>query len=187
MTTRPLTTARQQREESVRTIISTLERIVADPDFSAAPELKVALRSQGALARYASDSLGIIGMSLNTQKTIADQCCGGYEKLDALRAAASAALEAREAKEAGPNKGTKEDLKRDNEELRLRIGLLESDLGQLTWAFGRIVAYARSQAQDASNPHAMTQFVKELRAVESGLSLLRKPLETNVVSGGFGG
>lgn len=172
----------------MKTLVATLKRIVAkDPEFSPTRELTEALRSQGALARHADEILGIVAMSLNTQKVIADECCGGYEKLDALRIVAIDTLAAIQAKEAEPNRGTKEALQQEIDELVARIALLEQDLGQLTWAFGRIVAYARSQAQEMNDPHAMTRFKKELSAVEAGLSLLRKPLGTNVIHGGFGG
>lgn len=181
-------TSRQRREASVKAVVVILERVVAkDPEFSPTTELKEALRSQGALARHADESLGLVAMSLNTQKVIADECCGGYEKLDGLRIAAIGALEAMQAKQAEPNRGTKEALQQKIDELIVRATLLEQDLGQLTWAFGRIVNYARSQAQELNDPHAMTRFKKELSAVESGLSLLRKPLGTNIVHGGFGG
>ena len=188
MTSPAAMTSRQRREASVKSIVSTLERIVAkDPEFSPTMELKEALRSQGALARHTDESLCIVAMSLNTQKVIADECCGGYEKLDALRIAAIGTLEAVQAKQAEPTRGTKDALQQEIDELIVRIALLEQDLGQLTWAFGRIVAYARSQAQEINDPHAMTRFKKELSAVESGLSLLRKPLGTNIIRGEFGG
>ena len=181
-------TSRQRREASVKALFATLKRVVAkDPEFSPTMELKEALRSHGALARHADESLDIVAMSLNTQKVIADECCGGYEKLDALRIAAIGTLEAVQAKQTEPNRGTKEALQQEIDELIVRVALLQQDLGQLTWAFGRIVAYARSQAQEINDPHAMTRFKKELSAVESGLSLLRKPLGTNIIHGGFGG
>lgn len=188
MTSPTVMTSRQRREASVKSVVAILERVVAkDSEFSPTTELKEALRSQGALARHADESLGIVAMSLNTQKVIADECCGGYEKLDALRIAAIGTLEAVQAKQAEPTRGTKDALQQEIDELIVRIALLEQDLGQLTWAFGRIVAYARSQAQEMNDPNALTRFKKELSAVESGLSLLRKPLGTNIIRGGFGG
>ena len=188
MSDRARTTARQGREASVRALVAALEAIVASRFEGVVPgELLEAMGSQGALARYNNADLGLVAMSLNTQKAIADQCCGGYQKLDALRVGALAALQTRAAKEKQPSKGTKEGLKLDNDALEQRISVLEQDLGQLTWAFGRLAAYARSQAQEIDDPRAVARFAKELRSIESGLSLLSKPLGTNVVLGDFGG
>lgn len=192
MTDRSSSGSRARREASVRRLASTLEHLVtAKPDWPLPewqpPEaLKEAMQSQGALANYEDPALGLVGMSLNTQKAIAEQCCGGYAALNALRLAALDAMAKRQSRGEEPCRGTKESLRREGESLAARNALLEHDLGQLTWAFGRLAAYARAQAQEIGDPHAMARFTKELRSIESGLSLLKRPLGTNVIAGDFG-
>ena len=105
----------QKNIESISNLKQFLESIVKTPDvFSENSELKKMLKSQGSTAKYENLELNIVPSSINTVKRISDKHIdGGYELIDNLRKAALSAIDKHIERENGPNKKTKEGLKKE--------------------------------------------------------------------------
>lgn len=69
---------------SILALRKVLDRALIEP-AELSPELRRALQTQSLLAAYRSDDEGIVAMSLNHQKKIANDALGSYEVLDSLR------------------------------------------------------------------------------------------------------
>lgn len=174
-----------RRERDIRSVKATqslLRSIAAKPaEFLSDSTLAGALSSQGSLAKHVDESRGIVAMSLNTQKLVAEKALGSYDLIDRLRRGALEALENEQIKAASSNKSTKSGLLLRVAELEGEVNELQGDLGQLTHAFARLVSLGRSLTDEIGTPSALTRWQKELRSVEGGLSLCKKPIKTNVV------
>lgn len=185
--TKLTTSLRRDRDtNSVKTLRDLLKAVIQNPDeYYEEAALIDALGSQGRLAKFNDPVKGIASMSLNTQKLVAEETLGSYEILDRLRRGAAEAIARRRELDAQPSRSSKEGLRLQVAELEQEITLLQSDLGHLTNAFGRLVAYAHSLARDVGSPETIVRWKKELRSIEAGLSLLDKPMGSNVVMGAF--
>jgi hypothetical protein len=174
-----------RRERDIRSVKATqslLRSIAAKPaEFLSDAKLAEVLRSQGALAKHADESLGIVAMSLNTQKLVAEEALGSYDLVDRLRRGALEALENSQMKAASSNKSTKAGLLLRVNELEEEVSALQGDLGQMTHAFARLVSIGRSLTDELGTPSALARWQKELRSIQGGLSLCKKPIKTNVV------
>ena len=83
--------------------------------------LRDALKSQGGLAKYTNEELGIKSTSINTLKRISTEVVeGGFKALDDLRKGASERIEDLEQREKTSNKRTRSGLAK-------RVGELEED------------------------------------------------------------
>lgn len=69
---------------SILTLRQLLNNVVLE-STEADPALTEALRTQSLLAAYSDDGSGIVSMSLNHQKKIANEVLGSYDVLDSLR------------------------------------------------------------------------------------------------------
>lgn len=134
-------------------------------------DLALALRSQGALAKFRDDSRHIVPMSLNHQKAVATSVFGSYFAVDELRRALLGP----------PAKPVSSDTRRSRNKAGLQelaqeqareIQLLKEDLVLLQRAFDLRCRQAREYAEKAGEP-VISRCAKELREVEAGLSLLR--------------
>lgn len=174
-----------RRERDIRSVKATqslLRSIAAKPaEFLSDATLIRALSSQGALAKHVEDSRGIVAMSLNTQKLVAEEALGSFDLIDRLRRAALEALENEQMRAASSNKSTKAGLLLRVAELEGEVNQLQGDLGQLTHAYARLVAVGRSLTDEIGTPSALARWQKELRSIQGGLSLCKKPIKTNVV------
>jgi len=182
---RALDAERRERDiQSVKALRALLREVAAKPaPFRTDANLKSMLASQGALAKHADPSRGISAMSLNTQKLVAEIALGSYDVLDRLRKGASESLESEIARGSKSNKSTKQGLRRRTEELEGEVSLLAFDLGQMTHAWARLVSVASAMADELGTEAAVIRWRKELRSIEAGLSLRKKPMpDSNVVS-----
>jgi len=175
------TQRRERDNRSIRELREVLREVVAKPgSFQSSAKLLRALGSQGALAKYEDADRGIVGMSLNTQKLVAEKDFG-YDTLDRLRRAAFTAIHNEINKAAASNKSTKVGLIRRVVELEQEVQLLEGDLAQITFALARMIAVGRTMSEAIGTPEATARWRKELRSIEGGLSLRKKPMPANNV------
>lgn len=150
MTTR----IRATRRDSISSVIAThklLELIRANPElFVEDTQIRAALGSQGALARYTNPERGIKAMSLNHQRSVSVVALGGFDLLDDSRKRAKSelvrhlALIAHRPRRAT---GTKADLKRQINRLEERNLSLLYDLLLLQTAYDRRNAQALHYAK----------------------------------------
>lgn len=165
---------RERDTRSVGAIRDLLKEVVAKPGpFLQEIELRKALSSQGALAKHEDSSRGIVRMSLNTQKLVAEKEFG-YDVLDRLRRNAHDALAREGDKSLRSNKTTKIGLYRRVEELEQEVRLLDTDLVQLTHALSRLISVGRSLAEATGEADVVARWRKELRSIEAGLSLRKR-------------
>lgn len=103
-------TVSQPKATSVSNQYDLLAKVVQQPDEideALRQSLLVALATQGTLAAFDHLELGIVGMSLNTHKTVADQTIkGGYNALNDYRKAALARLKDLREVQSRPGRGT---------------------------------------------------------------------------------
>ena len=176
----------EQKIASVKAVRALLELIVQGRDDVPLPTgLTDSLRSQGALAGFCSEEHGIVSMSLNTFKTIANELYGSFDKVDAWRTAAFAALQQKAQSEDGPAPQTKLWLQQRLAEAEGDIQTLLEDLGLVTNAFARLAGFTQSLARELGDD-AQVRWRKELQSIEAGLSLLSKPTVSNVIEAEFG-
>lgn len=172
---------RERDRRSVEAVRDLLKEVVAKPGpFLQETELRKALTSQGALAKYEDLSRGIVSMSLNTQKLVAEKEFG-YDVLDRLRRNAHDALASEGDKSLRSNKTTKVGLLRRVEELEQEVQLLDTDLVQLTHAISRLISVGRSLAEASGEADVLARWRKDLRSIEVGLSLRKKVVPSSKV------
>jgi hypothetical protein len=145
------------------------------------------LASQGRLASFSDHSLGIVSMSLNHLKAVADQINGGFKELDASRRAALAALTGETPTGIAQTGGEKRDPQDARDELsRLRsevarmkeeLRVTREDLALLQRAYDERCRQARLYAGKASKS-VQLQCQQDQRALDQSLSLCRR-LNTN--------
>lgn len=180
---RAVDAVRRERDiSSVKATQALLRAIATEPaEFLSDTKVTEALSSQGALAKHVDESRGIFAMSLNTQKRVAEEALGSYDLIDRLRRGALDALEGEREKAASSNKSTKAGLLLRVTELEGEVTDLQGDLGQLTHAFARLVSIGRALTDEIGTPSALARWQKELRSIQGGLSICKKPIRTNVV------
>lgn len=171
---------------SVRALADLLRQICAEPGpFGGATAVGKALRSQGALARFADSDLGIRSMSLNHQKSVSMEVLGSFSALDDLRRAAVNALAADRAKAMRGNRTTKVGLLARVKELTEERALLLEDLFILQRAYDLRCLHARSYARDGSAA-TRARCAKEQKEVDASFQLRKRVLGPNVYELGSG-
>lgn len=157
---------------SVRALERLLCEIIATPSkYSINQELKASLSSQGALAKYDCQDLGIFSSSINTLKRIAnDDLKLKFEGLDKLRKDALQALELYIIESAVPKekRRTYEEKFRESER-KLSIAL--QDLWLTTAAFDKSLRQGRSYAERSLDPNIVRLCHKEQQELRDMLSL----------------
>lgn len=172
---------RERDTKSVKALVELLGKVVFKPaEHQENGALIAAVSSQGALAQFENAELGIFPMSLNTQKRVAQES-SGYDALDRLRRNAADSLAEERTRKGKSNKTTKAGLALRVKELEKEVELLEADLGQTTHALSRMILVGKSLAEAVGTPEALARWRKELRSIELGLSLRKKPLPASNV------
>lgn len=172
---------RQADTGSVTALVSLLQDVASSPaKYSGNTDLRSALRSQGALAKYVDKSIGILSMSLNHQKRIAEHLPGGYQLLDGLRLSASTALAAHIAEAARGRGDTKYGMRSRIKELEAERQLLLQDLFVLQRAYDLRCIQARNYAQCADEATRL-RCAKEQREIDASFSLRKKHIKADNV------
>lgn len=121
------------------------------------------LKSQGSFARFNWPAKNIIGMSLNTHKTAANETlAGGYTSLDSYRKAAlQSLLELRKA-EARPTRNTIGWYKTQQELKDVENGKLIDDMAVMAQRLDETMEYARKLAKKANKAEEFLEKQTEL-------------------------
>jgi hypothetical protein len=174
---------RQRDAVAMNALVALLKDICKEPDKHHGRQLlSDAVKSQGALARFEHPAAHIHRMSLNHQKSVAEQVLGSYEVLDNLRRAAGGALSAERHRGKLGRTTTKEHLKDQIKVLEQERTALLEDLLLLQRAFDQRCLQARIYASKADKS-TMTLCAKEQREIDMSLSLRRRDSpKTTVVS-----
>lgn len=159
------------RSRSVAALKSLLEEAAANPTSPDAQELKSYLGSQGRLARYSNEALGIEACSLNTMKRACVFVDGGFDAVDALRRRALAALSAFEVEPADPTEGSKRQLQRRAKRLRERLDASTEDLILMTRVLEMAMRQAKRYAIESGNPGTVERCNREQSDLRDMLSL----------------
>jgi hypothetical protein len=171
------------KNSSLRNLLELLKVVATEPQrFVHDRSLLEALASQGSLSRFTRDDLAIMGMALNTQKKLSNECvCGGYLHVNKQRLAALASLKAEIARDGTPKKsGTKAHLVDQVAALNEKVRRLEEDLGIVTYAFEHLRRAADSIVKGIDQPHTTAAWKRDLRAVHASFSLMHM-IPKNVV------
>ena len=115
-------------QQSVLAEMALLTSIIQEPEkFKNDIDLQKALKSQGEFSKYKNEQRNIINMSLNTQKSCAEQLLeGGFDELNERRKNAILAFEVSEiAKHNSSNKNTRSGLLKKVEYLEKDVSILE--------------------------------------------------------------
>lgn len=141
------------KSASVRKEFELLRELVRAPesvDEMLREAISPALSTQGSLAAFESPESGIVGMSLNTHKAIANNVIdGGYEALNDYRKAALEKLKELERREELPGRGTidwyKSELAMKNDQLT-RVA---NDIALMSQRLDEVLALAQQMAEAA--------------------------------------
>lgn len=167
---------REQNSTALLALGGVLRLVVENPGrFVANEELQQALASQNNLAKYEDSDIGLLRMSLNTQKQLSETLFGGYDKLDQLRLQAKDAIAAAKSMLRRSSKRSKAGLIKRVIEQEHEIQLLLEDLQLLQRAFERRCAQARSYAKSSEKPSIVALCQIEQREIDAGLELRRRP------------
>lgn len=165
---------RQSDVRSVEALCNFLRSICINPSaFVNENILDAALRSQGALAKYSNESLGIKAMSLNHQKDLSIEVVGGFDILNDLRTSAIQALTSERARLMRGNRINKAGILARVRELEEERLLLLQDLTILQRAYDLRCQHARQYASQADTA-TQARCVKEQREIDISFSLLKK-------------
>lgn len=107
-----------------------------------------ALSTQGKLAAFDYPARGIVGMSLNTHKAIAEAVIdGGYETLDNYRRAALEKLKQFQQAENGPGRGTIEWYKSEIADKNKKLDRIANDIALMTQHLDAVLMLGQRMAQ----------------------------------------
>jgi hypothetical protein len=138
---------------SVKKQFELLELVTVNPESVAKPVrdlLLPALVSQGAFAALELPELGIVSMSLNTHKAIANDVLGGrYEAMNEYRKAALEKLKAAERRAAEPGRGTLSWYKAESEEKTAKLKRVADDIAMMSQQLDEVLRLAHQMAKDA--------------------------------------
>lgn len=132
-----------------------LRRVCESPhEYVDDAQLRLSLKSQGALAKFSREDLSILASSINTTKRIAlEHIEGGYEALDNLRRSALQRLEECDNRPKKSNKRTRVGLAKRVAELEKQIDVLEAVnyalIQSLTEAVSDIRSVAHAESEEA--------------------------------------
>jgi hypothetical protein len=138
---------------SLKKQLELLQQVVKAPESvpeSVRDALRPALTSQGALAVFELPELGIVGMSLNTHKAIADaELQGGYEALNTYRKAALESLKEVVRRADQPGRGTIDWYKGELADKNAKLTRVANDIALMSMQLDEVLALAQEMAQEA--------------------------------------
>lgn len=146
-------TSSEIKSASVRNQLELLKHIIDDP--TSVPKeitdlLRTALLSQGALAALELPERGIVGMSLNTQKAVANnELIGRYEAINEYRKAALEKLKFAERRASVPNRGTLIWYKSEIDSKTVSLKRVTDDVALMSQQLGEVLQLAQKMAHKA--------------------------------------
>lgn len=172
----------EENTKSVTALANFLREVIQGPASIAESDAVIlALKSQGALSKFADERRGISSSSINTLKRISESCIpGGFDALDRLRINAREALVAERSRLTNSKRTDKIGLTNTVNCLKADKLLLLQDLARLTNAFQKSLRQGRNYAQQANNQFVLALCIREQRELLDELSLMHTVPE-NVV------
>ena len=137
---------------SVRKLFKMLQDVVKNPESIEGPlraALLTALASQSTLAALCLPEAGIVGMSLNTHKAIAndlDELEGGYEALNDYRKAALSKLRDLDRQTQRPGRGTIDWYRKELEDKSEELSRVANDIALMGQKLDDVIALAHEMA-----------------------------------------
>lgn len=139
------------KSASVRKQFEILKVLVQAPesvDEQLREAIGAALLTQGSLANFSYSDAGIVSMSLNTHKAIAERVIdGGYEALNDYRKAAVAKIKDLGKKEERPGRGTIDWFKSELAEKNERLARIANDIALMSQRLDEVLALAQQMAE----------------------------------------
>ncbi len=143
---RPKTTSVKKQFELLKQVISDLNSVASAVRDALLP----ALVSQGALAALELPEIGIVGMSLNTHKAIANnELSGGYEAINEHRKVALEKLKAAGRRSAAPGRGTLNWYKAEAEDKSAKLQQVADDIALMSLQLDEVLKLGQQMAKDA--------------------------------------
>lgn len=141
------------KSASVRKEYELLRNLVRAPesvDATLRGAIALALSTQGSLAAFEHPDAGIVAMSLNTHKAIADKVIeGGYDALNDYRKAALQKLKDLESRDERPGRGTIEWYKGELANKNEKLARVADDMALMGQRLNEILALAQQMATAA--------------------------------------
>lgn len=131
-------------------LLRELVRATESVDEKLREAISPALSTQGSLAAFERPESGIVGMSLNTQKAIANNVInGGYEALNDYRKAALEKLKELEKQEERPSRGTIDWYKNELTTKSEQLARVANDIALMSQRLDEVLALAQQMAEAA--------------------------------------
>lgn len=142
----PKSTSVRKEYELLRSLVRSSESV----DESMRKTITPALSTQGSLAAFELPDVGIVGMSLNTHKAVADNVIeGGYEALNDYRKAALQKLKDLERMDERPGRGTIEWYKGELADKNEKLARVANDIALMGQRLDEVLALAQQMATAA--------------------------------------
>lgn len=165
------------RKVNLTALYKLLSKVAAMPSEHVSDEvIRAALKSQGALAKYANQAEGISPTSLNTLKRHSEKwLIGGYATLDAARQLARERLDEHIELSKRSSKRTKKALEEKIQVLVKQTRQGKADNLMLAGALRQALQYMRAYAEESKNPSIIARAHKESRELIEAFSLMKHP------------
>lgn len=168
----------RKNSQSVLAIYAFLADVIRQPSsFITNASLRSALKSQGALAKWNDEELGIFASSINTVKRIANAALqGGFCELDRVRVSALEAIETEASRSHQPIRQTKAGLAIQKSNLEQELQQALQDLWHLTAVTNRALSLWQKCAEQTNNSSVIALCKREQRELRARLSLCELPV-----------
>lgn len=162
----------EQNQQSLLSLMNFLLHVIENAsDYKDDEDLKLALKSQGALAKYKNSEHNIIACSLNTQKSGAEALLSdGFNELNQRRKKALIALEMKVEDKNRSNKQTRSGLIKKVEELENDVLILQKRNVLLSSIVSNMSATLENFARESQRPDLLSQLEDKQREIEAKLS-----------------
>jgi hypothetical protein len=154
------------KSASVRKEYEVLKALVTAPnlvDEGLRAAIMLALATQGSLAAFEHAESGIIAMSLNTHKALANSVVeGGYEALNDYRKAALIKLRDFEERESAPGRGTIDWYKNELSTKNTQLTQVADDIAIMSQRLDEVLRLAQEMAKAAGQQEAFKKRRGEL-------------------------
>ena len=168
----------QRNVEAMRNLKSLLQKIITSPEaYVANSELKLALRSQGALAKFEANEYGIAATSINTHKRLAETVgFSSYSEFDFLRQKALSQLVQYSARPLEGSARTKRGLEDKIERLENELISSKEDCMHLTNVLVSTLRQARGVIRNDGTDVMLKKWAKIERELYTMLTNMNDPV-----------
>lgn len=171
----------QRNVEAMRNLKSLLQKIITTPEaYVGNSELKLALHSQGALAKFEAVDYGIVATSINTHKRIVGSAgFSSYSEFDFLRQKALSQLVQYSARPPENSARTKKGLENKIERLEAQLQSSKEDCMHLTNVLVSTLRQARGVIRSDGTDVMLKKWNKIERELYTMLTNVNDPVITD--------